>query len=351
MRAGFEMGVVQEDWTAAAVRASNLSELELTLGEVSQAERDAAQSVTYADRSGDADWPRLSRTTHADALHQAGHRAEAVARFREAEQMQAESQPAYPLLYSQQGFIYCDLLLTEAERAAWIVAFRSAKDAQDDDRSFRGAKGDYLNACRDVSQRTAQTLKIATDPPPMSLLTIALDHLTLGRASFYASLLVGPVPTDRSNADADANPDDGRWEPALRELEAAVTGLRRAGAQEFIVRGLLIRAWHRFLFGAATGPDSAQGDLDEAWEIAERGSMKLFLADIHLYRARLFGVRNSECGVGNEESQYPWDRNPDGTPRGPLDDLAAAEKLINDCGYHRRDEEVADAKAALNAGT
>ena len=36
----------------------------------------------------------------ADALHQAGRRAEAEARFREAEQMQAESQPDYPLLYS-----------------------------------------------------------------------------------------------------------------------------------------------------------------------------------------------------------------------------------------------------------
>jgi hypothetical protein len=29
-----------------------------------------------------------------------------------------------------------------------------------------------------------------------------------------------------------------------------------------------------------------------------------------------------------------------------LDDLAAAEKLINECGYHRRDEELADAKEA-----
>jgi hypothetical protein len=27
--------------------------------------------------------------------------------------------------------------------------------------------------------------------------------------------------------------------------------------------------------------------------------------------------------------------------------LEAAEKLINDCGYHRRDEELADAKRAI----
>jgi hypothetical protein len=29
-------------------------------------------------------------------------------------------------------------------------------------------------------------------------------------------------------------------------------------------------------------------DLDQASEIAQRGSMKLFVADIHPYRARLF---------------------------------------------------------------
>ncbi len=52
----------------------------------------------------------------------------------------------------------------------------------------------------------------------------------------------------------------------------------------------------------------------------------------------------------SEELKYPWDKNPDGTPRGPKNDLAAATKLINDCGYHRRDEELADAKRAILGG-
>ena len=65
--------------------------------------------------------------------------------------------------------------------------------------------------------------------------------------------------------------------------------------------------------------------------------MRLYMADIHLYRARLFF----------REVKYPWDKHPDGTPRGPKDDLAAAEELINKCGYHRRDEELADAKRAI----
>ena len=56
--------------------------------------------------------------------------------------------------------------------------------------------------------------------------------------------------------------------------------------------------------------DGAQSDLDEAWEIAERGPMSLFLADIHLYRARLF----------HDLKPYPW--------KSPQEDLAAARKLI-----------------------
>ena len=233
---------------------------------------------------------------------------DAETRFREAEQIQAESQPDYPLLYSLQGFQYCDLLLAEAERAAWGVGIA--------DRGLRSA--DLLAACRAVSQRAAQTLQWEQG----RLLDIALDHLTLGRAALYAAIL---------EQSAIRNPQSA--------IESAVSGLRRAGAVEFLVRGLLTRAWLRSLTGARTGPESAQSDLDEAWEIAARGPMKLHLADIHLYRARLFGLRNADFGVRNEESAYPWES--------PQADLAAAERLINSCGYHRRDEELADAKRAL----
>ena len=56
MRAGLEIVVKQENWKQAAICAGNLSELELTLGEVAEAVEDAQQSVTYADRSGDCGW-------------------------------------------------------------------------------------------------------------------------------------------------------------------------------------------------------------------------------------------------------------------------------------------------------
>jgi hypothetical protein len=183
-----------------------------------------------------------------------------------------------------------------------------------------------------------------------SLLDIALDHLTSGRAALYAALLTRscgfqPPGEDERREDAAAP-----WETARRELDDAVTGLRRAGQQHYLPCGLLARAWLRFLEGKPTGSESAQSDLDEAWETAERGPMRLFLADIHLHRARLFF----------REAVYPWNKHPDGTPRGPQDDLVAAEKLIqhettceNPDGtiakahYGRRDEELADAKRAI----
>ena len=65
--------------------------------------------------------------------------------------------------------------------------------------------------------------------------------------------------------------------------------------------------------------------------------MKLHLADIHLHRARLF--------FG--ETPYPWNQHPDGTPRGPADDIIAARRLIEKHGYWRRKEELEDAERAL----
>ena len=65
-----------------------------------------------------------------------------------------------------------------------------------------------------------------------------------------------------------------------------------------------------------------RADLDEAWRIAGRGSMRLHMADVWLHRARLFRDKAA---------------------------LAEARKLIAECGYHRRDAELADAEEAAEA--
>ena len=289
MRAGLEGAVRLADWSNAARYASNLSELELTLGDVAAAVRDAEQSVTFSDRSGDA-FQKLSKcTTHADALHQAGRRAEALSLFREAERQQGELQPEYPRLYSLRGFRSCDLLLAEAERAAGRGAVAEADGA--------AVLSESREALREVEERAQQTLEWASRQ--RILLDIALNHLTLGRATLYRSILFG---SDRA--------------PARAEIEQAVDGLRRAGATHHVPKGLLTRAWLHFVDGNFA---AARADLDEAQEIAERGPMPLFLADIALYRARLFGDREA---------------------------LAEARRLIEKHGYDRRLEELTDAEAA-----
>ena len=53
MQANIEMYVKQENWKDAATNASNLSELQLTLGDVAQAVESGARSSRYADQSGD----------------------------------------------------------------------------------------------------------------------------------------------------------------------------------------------------------------------------------------------------------------------------------------------------------
>ncbi|KAF0206299.1 MAG: WD repeat-containing [Gallionellaceae bacterium] len=306
MRAALEMAVKQENWKNAAIGASNLSELELTLGELNAAVSDAGQSVRYADQSGDVFWKMTARTSHADALHQAGRMGEANALFKEAESMQAKHQPDYPLLYSMRGFHYCDLLLATAECAAWKKTQNSGCGIQD---------SEVADACRSVSERAAQTLQWAKQSNA-DILSAALDHLTLGRAALYAALLEGTSHT-----------------ACHESIEHAVDGLRRSGNMDDIPRGLLTRAW---LLTLENRSESAKADLAEALEIAERGPMQLHMADIYLHRARLFF----------RATPYPWN-DPDGTPHSAKQDLAEARRLIEKHGYWRRKEELEDAESVI----
>lgn len=298
MRASLEQFVSQERWRDAAITASNLSELILTLGDVAGALREADTTITYADRSGDWEVRMPTRATLANALHQAGRSGEATARFREAENLQANRQPRYPLLYSARGFHYCDLLLAAPERAAWR-ALRSLGSA--------GRSSELAVVCRTVGRRAGETLKWAASK--LDPLDEALDHLTLARAALCRAVL-----------------EHARTQKPRAELTKAMDGLRRAGQQQYVVCGLLSRAWS---FVLQSDRSSARADLDEAWQIAERGPMRLHLADIHLHRARLFF----------REKPYPW--------TSPRADLAAARQLIERCGYWRRREELEDAEEAI----
>ena len=132
---------------------------------------------------------------------------------------------------------------------------------------------------------------------------------------------------------------DSETAQAIDPPETVLVTYHLKDGKEDQMRALLTRAWLQSLSGPRTGPESAQSDLDEAWEIAERGPMPLFLADIHLHRARLFGKLKLQSRSQKAKEAYPWES--------PQADLAEARRLIYKHGYLRRKEELEDAEQAL----
>lgn len=299
-------------WAGASTSAGHLSELHLTLGEIESALVYGKIAVELADRSCDSFLRRGRTSRMAYSLHQAGRNAEALRLFEAAESQLNQSVSS--TLVSLHGFRYCELLLAHVEVAAWTRTINP-------DQTAVYPRGDFAlvaSRCLDVHDRAMNSLRAAASGDVATRLWIALDRLILSRSALLGGML-NPIELERTRA----------IEVASKEVAIAINCLRKAADLTEVPRGLLTRAWLRFLTGACTGPESAQADLDEAWEIAERGPMRLHMADIHLHRARLFF----------REKTYPWES--------PAADLSAAEKLIHHCGYHRRDEELTDAKRAI----
>jgi tetratricopeptide (TPR) repeat protein len=274
MQAGLGAYIALEDWKHAASLTGNLSILYLTIGDIALALEYANQSVDLADRSGDAFQRMSNRTVLADALHQAGSQSEGESLFREAEEIQKDRRPEYPFLHSLQGFRYCDLL----------------------------SQGKY----QEVLSRAEQALEWAKTE--RLLLYIALDHLSLGRAHLLHALQEGIHD----------------FTPAAEHLNQAVDGLRQAGRQDYLPRGLLARAE---LYRVQDEFDKAQPDIEEAMTIAERGEMGLHQVDCHLEYARLY------LATGDTDKAQ--------------EHLAIAREMMEQMGYHRRDREVAELEAML----
>lgn len=268
-RAALERCVEQEDWTNAVVDASNLCQLYLMLGDVTEAVAKGEASAALGDWSGGALLRMAGRATWANALHQAGEPARAQALFEVAESLQAKERPHEPRLYSIQGYWYCDLLL-DIGRAA------------------------------EVRERAADAIKIAEREN--WLLDIALDRISLGRA---AQAL-------------------GAHDEAWAQLDQVVQGLREAGARDHLPRGLLARAALFRKTGAA-----ARRDLEEAMRIARRSEMRLFQCDAHLEYARLAlaeGDRDKARGH-LAEAQRLVEETGYGRRRREIEELIAATAL------------------------
>jgi tetratricopeptide (TPR) repeat protein len=287
MQAALEIRLGQEKWENAAIIAGNLSQLHLTIGELAHALETARRSVDLADRSGDAFQRMANRTALADALHQAGRLDEAEDLFRQAEAMQEERQPQFPLLYSLAGYQYCDLLLGQGK-------------------------------VEDVLRRAEKFFewRLSSD----SLLDIALDHLSLGRAHL--------LQAQRADTeDPSTTPKTGLTQAATH-LNQAVDGLRQARQQQELPRGLLARA---ALYRTQGQFARAQRDLEEALTIATRGGMRLHEADCHLESTRLHLAQGEKAQA--------------------RESLSTARAMVEKTGYHRRDGEVAAVEEMLEAET
>ena len=335
MRASLALAIEQQDWSLAAVRAKNLSELELTMGSISEAIAVARNAIDLADRSAVLFWRKIARYVLADALIQSAvphlpeftHRSfqitletkpESVTDlFEQAQQLQIMLEPDHPQLYSVGGFRYADFQLAEAERTAWRVflsdhslmlggASSVGKSRAIETMSDLKPHSSELALCHAVSELAMEILPwvISQDDP----LDRALANLGLSLANLYSMIFAAPLQLSSASVER---------QRCGERLDATIDDFRLAVRSDHLPRGLLARSWFRFLVGDEKG---CRSDLDEAREIAERGAMRLFQADIQLTRARLFRDRES---------------------------LAAARQLIEDTGYKRRLPELADATVAL----
>ena len=181
MRVAAEAYVNLKAWHMAAQGYSNLNALYLALGNVPEALAAARESVEYADRHGGAGYRVVSRTSLAATLHQAGDIAQAMHLFAEAEQIQMQYEPARPILFSIEGYRFCDILLDQGQTA-------------------------------EVLRRASQTQ--SEDAP---IFDVGLSNLLLGLAQL-----------------------PGSTEAALH-LDQAIDFLRRAGRLTFVPLGLLAR--------------------------------------------------------------------------------------------------------------
>ena len=280
-RAGLEADVAGADWGNAAISGALLADTLLELGRVDAALSVARQAVEHADLSGVKHHLCARRASLGQALVTSGQLDLAIGTFADAEEFNAEQ------LVSIQGYLYGAIILERGEAA----------QALERGRYQLGIAERYLGQ-------------------GMGLHNIGFGRLLIGRAQ---------------DALGDAE--------AASSLDAAVTGLRKSGMNQYLPLALLARAAHRRRRAAAGETDLIEGiraDLAEVEDIAGE-EMRLYLTDLALERARLAldvpaAFESAQAARAEAEAQ-----------------TAKAAALIAETGYHRRDGELAELRARLKA--
>jgi len=297
LRAAALLAAESDDLSNAAIGASNLGETELLVGEIASAVSTAEKAIEQSRKVKGIYEQVVSLNTCADIKHQAGRLEDALRLFAEAERIQGHP------LYSVAGYRYGSALLAAGEYAA--------------------------------AGEAATHIVTKQDRP----LELAFQALLTGRI-----LLASALRQTRSSI---APSDLLNIQSCLRE---SIDGFLRTDQRDDIPRAYLAKA----AFSRSIGDwDGAARDLDEVDEIAEPGPMKLYLCDAALERARIIFARGEAFAPlnGINESPPKPTRLSD-AERENLYELAAehlriAANYIEECGYHRRDDELNELQAAL----
>ena len=256
MRANRDLAIQRLDSRGAARASLNLSEVLMITGNGAEAVSAAVLAVQQADRADDQFLRLRARATHANALLHSGQLVAAEGFFAEAEGLQREMQPNIPILYSLQGYEYCDLLL-ERGLAQQVIGRVSAM------RKWVPDQGDPLtDALVQLLQGRARLLLLLGSAQ-------TLRKRNLNVVALFRHLVT--VWRNRANV-------------VGRHFELAMEALRRTNNLDFLVPCLIAQAG---VYRLSDEHRKARASLNEATEIAERSGLKLYMIDCLLETARI----------------------------------------------------------------
>jgi len=250
-----------KNWEFAAGAARNLVDLYLYLGLVDKAYSIAQEAIKYASFSEDVHSQIVSQSYFATVLYSKGRFDEALVNFEQAEQLDREDY----LRSSLRGYRYCTLLL---DRAKDKEALKSLS-----------------------TQESLQSITKKSD----HLISIALDYVTLARACFSLNEI------DQSE----------------QYFQLAIQSSQKAGKMNDAPLFYLYRA---DFYLTQNQLDLALADLNSAWDIIERCSMKLYQIDYLLIHGR-YSLVTKDFDTA-------------------LNHYIKAKQLIQETGYHLRDAEL-----------
>ena len=304
-----EDAYVEQQNNLSATAASNLAESEAALGSLVVAEASSRRAIERADGAADLFSRIAFRTRAAQIVADRGDRGTARRLFDEAATLQKEWQPEYPSLYSLQGWLFSDFNLSDGAYAA-------------------------------VSDHATYALEVAV--ACNWLVDIGLDLSSLARAG------LGRLLSD--DLDADQRPHDALTE-AHRHAGLALATLRQANDLKFLPQGHFALARIARACGDWLG---ATRELDEIEDFARPSGMRLVLCDLALERCRLALAQIERFAPLKPHVSWAVAPSPD-RPEPELRAeaeaaLAEARAVVETCGYHRRDVEVAELAEVL-AGT